>query len=65
MGLDLNRDGRIGGPGLTDQVEKSTHIDFNRDGLVGAHRPPAGGGQYKGNLFLEKYILFFTNRSSR
>ncbi|CAF0778162.1 unnamed protein product [Adineta ricciae] len=44
VGLDLNRDGRIGGPGLTDSIEKKTHIDFNRDGIVGAHRPPAGGG---------------------
>jgi hypothetical protein len=45
VGLDLNRDGRIGGPGLTDKIEKATHVDFNRDGIVGAHRPPAGGGK--------------------
>jgi hypothetical protein len=45
IGLDLNGDGRIGGPGLTDTIEKSTHIDFNRDGIVGAHRPQPGGGK--------------------
>jgi len=45
IGLDLNRDGHIGGPGLTDQIEKKTHIDFNRDGIVGVHRPPPGGGK--------------------
>ncbi|CAF1282690.1 unnamed protein product [Adineta steineri] len=44
VGLDLNKDGRVGGPGLTDKIEKKTHIDFNRDGLVGAHRPSPGGG---------------------
>ncbi len=47
IGLDLNRDGRIGGPGLTDQIEKKTHIDLNRDGVVGVHRPPPGGGKIK------------------
>ncbi|CAF1181365.1 unnamed protein product [Adineta steineri] len=44
VGLDLNKDGRVGGPGLTDKIEKKTHVDFNRDGLVGAHRPSPGGG---------------------
>ncbi|UJR26110.1 hypothetical protein I4U23_007456 [Adineta vaga] len=44
VGLDLNKDGRIGGPGLTDHVEKKTHVDFNRDGIVGGHRPPPNGG---------------------
>ncbi|CAF1275329.1 unnamed protein product [Adineta steineri] len=44
IGLDLNKDGRVGGPGLTDKIEKKTHVDFNRDGLVGAHRPSPGGG---------------------
>lgn len=44
VGLDLNKDGKIGGPNLTDKIEKKTHIDLNRDGLVGAHRPPPGGG---------------------
>ncbi|CAF1174219.1 unnamed protein product [Adineta steineri] len=33
IGLDLNKDGRVGGPGLTDKIEKKTHVDFNRDGL--------------------------------
>ncbi|CAF4271439.1 unnamed protein product, partial [Adineta steineri] len=31
IGLDLNGDGRIGGPGITAKLEKATHIDFNRD----------------------------------
>lgn len=44
IGLDLNRDGQIGGPNLNDKIEKATHIDLNRDGIVGAHRPPPGGG---------------------
>ncbi|CAF0786161.1 unnamed protein product [Adineta ricciae] len=44
LGLDLNHDGRIGGPGLTAKLEKATHIDFNRDGIIGGYRPSRNGG---------------------
>ncbi|UJR22840.1 hypothetical protein I4U23_025870 [Adineta vaga] len=44
LGLDLNHDGRIGGPGLTAKLEKATHVDFNRDGIIGGYRPSPGGG---------------------
>lgn len=44
VGIDLNGDGRIGGPGMTSQLEQATHIDFNRDGVIG-YRPPPGGGK--------------------
>ena len=44
VGLDLNGDGRIGGPGITAKIEKATHVDLNRDGIIGGHRPPPGGG---------------------
>ncbi|CAF0927530.1 unnamed protein product [Adineta ricciae] len=43
IGMDLNGDGRIGGPGITSHLEQATHIDFNRDGVIG-YRPPPGGG---------------------
>ncbi|CAF3211609.1 unnamed protein product [Rotaria socialis] len=44
IGLDLNGDGRIGGPGITAKLEQATHIDFNHDGIIGGYRPPPGGG---------------------
>ncbi|CAF2908904.1 unnamed protein product [Rotaria sp. Silwood2] len=44
IGLDLNGDGRIGGPDITSQVEQATHFDVNHDGIIGGHRPPPGGG---------------------
>ncbi|CAF1360401.1 unnamed protein product [Rotaria magnacalcarata] len=44
LGVDLNGDGRIGGPGLTAKVEAATHVDLNRDGIIGGYRPPADGG---------------------
>ena len=34
-GLDLNKDGRVGGDGLAGDVEKATHVDLNRDGVIG------------------------------
>jgi hypothetical protein len=43
IGMDLNGDGRIGGPGVTSHLEQATHVDFNRDGVIG-YRPPPGGG---------------------
>ena len=46
IGLDLNGDGQIGGPGLKSQLEQSTHIDLNRDGVIG-YRPPANGGKHR------------------
>jgi hypothetical protein len=45
IGLDLNGDGRIGGPGITAKLEQATHIDFNRDGIIGGYRPAPGGGK--------------------
>jgi hypothetical protein len=45
IGLDLNGDGRIGGPGMTAKLERATHVDFNRDGVIGGYRPPHGGGK--------------------
>jgi len=45
IGLDLNGDGRIGGPGITAKLEQATHIDFNRDGIIGGYRPSPGGGK--------------------
>ncbi|CAF1160944.1 unnamed protein product [Rotaria sp. Silwood1] len=44
LGVDLNGDGRIGGPGISAKFEQATHIDLNRDGLIGGYRPPPGGG---------------------
>jgi hypothetical protein len=44
LGIDLNNDGRVGGPGPLASVERATHVDFNRDGIIGGYRPPAGGG---------------------
>ena len=43
IGMDLNGDGRIGGPGMTSKLEQATHVDFNRDGVIG-HRQQVGGG---------------------
>lgn len=42
--MDLNGDGQIGGPGMTSKLEQATHVDFNRDGVIG-YRPPPGGGK--------------------
>lgn len=47
IGLDLNKDGRIGGPGITAKIEQATHVDLNRDGIIGGHRPSPGGGNNK------------------
>ncbi|CAF1050191.1 unnamed protein product [Adineta steineri] len=44
LGLDINKDGRIGGPGPMSKIEQTTHIDLNHDGIIGGYRPPAGGG---------------------
>ncbi len=44
LGVDINKDGRIGGPGPMSEIERATHIDINRDGIIGGYRPPAGGG---------------------
>ncbi|CAF3178018.1 unnamed protein product [Rotaria socialis] len=44
LGVDLNGDGRIGGPGLAAKIEAATHVDLNRDGIIGGYRPPADGG---------------------
>ncbi|CAF3045896.1 unnamed protein product [Rotaria sp. Silwood2] len=44
IGVDLNGDGRIGGPGITSKLEQATHVDVNRDGIIGGYRPPPGGG---------------------
>ncbi len=29
---------------MTGQAEKSTHMDINRDGVIGGHKAPGGGG---------------------
>lgn len=44
LGVDLNKDGRIGGAGPMAAVERATHIDLNHDGIIGGYRPPASGG---------------------
>lgn len=44
LGIDINKDGRIGGPGPMATVERATHIDLNGDGIIGGYRPPASGG---------------------
>ena len=41
-GMDVNRDGHIGGGGMMGQAEKATHCDINHDGHIGG-RPHAGG----------------------
>lgn len=46
IGLDLNGDGRIGGPGLTAKLERATHVDFNRDGVIGGHRSTGGKNRH-------------------
>ncbi|CAF1066314.1 unnamed protein product, partial [Didymodactylos carnosus] len=43
IGIDLNGDGRIGGPGYTAKLEQATHVDLNRDGIIGGYRAPPGG----------------------
>ena len=45
-GMDVNRDGRVGGAGMTGRMEQATHMDLNHDGVIGGHRAPAGGGLY-------------------
>lgn len=40
--MDINRDGHIGGGGMTGQAEKITHMDLNHDGVIGG-RPAAHG----------------------
>ena len=42
-GVDLNRDGRVGGGGLTGAAETATHVDLNRDGVIGG-KPATGSG---------------------
>jgi hypothetical protein len=42
--MDINRDGHVGGGGITGQAEKATHMDINRDGVIGGHKAPGGGG---------------------
>ena len=44
LGVDLNKDGRIGGPGPMASIERATHIDLNHDGIIGGYRPSASGG---------------------
>lgn len=43
--MDINKDGRIGGPGPSARIEQATHVDINRDGIIGGYRPPADGGK--------------------
>ncbi len=62
--MDLNGDGRIGGPGTTAKIEQATHVDLNRDGIIGGYRPPADGGKHfshcKGKTkFVSDFIMFF------
>ncbi|CAF4223802.1 unnamed protein product, partial [Adineta steineri] len=47
LGLDINKDGRIGGPGPMNKIEQTTHIDLNHDGIIGGYRPPAGGANHR------------------
>jgi hypothetical protein len=42
--MDINKDGRVGGAGLSGQAERATHMDINRDGVIGGHTAPGGGG---------------------
>ena len=42
--MDLNKDGRVGGGGVTDRVEKASHVNLNRDGVIGGGRAPTSGG---------------------
>ncbi|CAF1363332.1 unnamed protein product [Adineta steineri] len=37
VGYDLNGDGYIGGEGFMSKLERRTHIDFNRDNVIGRH----------------------------
>lgn len=56
-GVDLNRDGRIGGGGLTGAAKNAPHIHLNRDGVIG-RRPTSARG---GNLYiLNDQSIFFT-----
>ncbi|CAF3685581.1 unnamed protein product [Rotaria sp. Silwood1] len=43
-GMDINRDGRVGGGGATGQIEKATHMDLNRDGVIGGQKTSGSGG---------------------
>ena len=44
-GMDLDGDRRVGGAGITNEIERTTHMDVNRDGVIGGHKAPAGGGE--------------------
>ncbi|CAF4169101.1 unnamed protein product [Rotaria sp. Silwood2] len=59
LGMDLNGDGYIGGQGFMSRLERATHIDFNRDNIIGrvpdayygypsfyGNSPPMGYGGY-------------------
>ena len=61
IGLDLNGDGRIGGPGITAKIEKATHVDLNRDGIIGGYRPPPGGGTRFPSIIdvLRDHLVYF------
>jgi hypothetical protein len=58
LGVDLNKDGRIGGPGATAKIEQATHVDINRDGIIGGYRPPADGGKAKYRLTMCIFCIF-------
>ncbi|UJR20446.1 hypothetical protein I4U23_023575 [Adineta vaga] len=51
LGIDLNKNGRIGGAGPISEIERVTHIDLNRDGIIGGYRSPPSGG----NVYLRIY----------
>jgi hypothetical protein len=57
----LNGDGIIGGPGVTAKLEQATHVDINKDGIIGGYRPPPGGGKI--TSFISQFIIRFPNRS--
>jgi hypothetical protein len=43
----LNENGRIDGPGVTSQLEQATHIDLNRDVVIGYRSSANGGKQFQ------------------
>jgi len=45
-GGHAGRGGYVGGGGITGQAETATHMDINRDGVIGGHKAPGGGGMY-------------------
>lgn len=59
IGLDLNGDGRIGGPGIRSKIEQATHVDLNRDGIIGGHRPAPGGGKRSLNVWMKWFSSLF------